>query len=140
MTAEQEKARKWLKQTIDADKQQEYSFYTFDGLMQVSHHTDIPKLLAAYAAEAVAAEWLPIATAPRDGTHILVTCLATSGPGSGGFGYFNGKAVPFADVVHYWSVPGEEGFYPSNGPDEPYTFLTHWKPIGAKFPRKDKTL
>jgi hypothetical protein len=75
-------------------------------------------------------EWQPIETAPRDGSHFIAANLT---PGHIGFGYFEDKTVPFCDVVHYWPNEGEEGFYPSNGPDEPYTFLTHWKPTGAKF-------
>ena len=93
-------------------------------------NSDIHFVTAIIAAHAPSSpeEWQPIETAPRDGSHFIAANLT---PGHIGFGYFEDKTIPFCDVVHYWPNEGEEGFYPSNGPDEPYTFLTHWKPLGA---------
>lgn len=71
-----------------------------------------------------AAGWQPIETAPKTGEHILAGIF-----GAGcGFGGPNWQA--HCMVVHYWSNPGEEGFYPSNGPDETYP-ATHWRPLDA---------
>lgn len=66
-------------------------------------------------------KWQPIETAPKTGEHILVK--------GGSFGICGGKEQPWMDVVHYWDIKGEEGFYPSNGPDEPYQHLTEWMPL-----------
>lgn len=71
--------------------------------------------------------WQPADSAPRDGTHILVC----EGPYSETWGF---AQLPPA-VVHYWSNPGEEGFYLSRGlvdgsyNDGPVMF-THWSPLG----------
>lgn len=69
-----------------------------------------------------ASPWQPIETAPKTGEHILA---AIFGAGCG-FGGPNDQA--HCMVVHYWSNPGEEGFYPSNGPDKAYP-ATHWRPL-----------
>lgn len=75
------------------------------------------------------AEWLPIESAPRDGTHFLAC--------TGGYGEhwtFNQRPPV---VVHYWSNPGEEGFYLSTGlvdgsyNDVPLD-LQWWKPLGLE--------
>lgn len=71
--------------------------------------------------------WQPADTAPKDGTHILVC----QGPYSERWGF--NQSPPC--VVHYWSNPGEEGFYLSAGlvegsyNDMPFHF-THWSPLG----------
>lgn len=71
--------------------------------------------------------WQSADTAPKDGTHILVA----HGPYSERWGFMQSPPM----VVHYWSNPGEEGFYLSNGlvegsyNDEPIKF-THWSPLG----------
>lgn len=71
-------------------------------------------------------QWLPRATAPRDGQHILVCSAPYSVHTT-----FNQKPPC---VVHYWANPGEEGFYLSSGivqgsyNDAPVEF-THWTPL-----------
>lgn len=73
--------------------------------------------------------WRPIETAPRDGTHILVTVLD-----KGGFGYCGGKRQDWCAVVHYWPHEGEEGFYLSTGAtgfDDRPMDCTHWIPLGS---------
>jgi hypothetical protein len=71
-------------------------------------------------------EWQPIETAPRDGSHVLVVMH----DGSVGFGWFGGRNVPMQTVAHWWSNPGEEGWYPSVGAgDADPLSPTHWKPL-----------
>ena len=63
--------------------------------------------------------WQPIETATKDGTHILA-CNAAWAP------YGQWQAPPTA--VHWWSNPGEEGFYTSvneREPEQPFP-ATHW--------------
>lgn len=71
-------------------------------------------------------DWQPIATAPRNGTHILACIAGTS------FGYFDGKPAPAVQtVVHWWPREGEQGFYTSVNklePQNPFA-ATHWKPL-----------
>lgn len=74
--------------------------------------------------------WQPIATAPKDGTHILA-CIADKP-----FGWtIDGPLPPVQTVVHWWHVEGEEGFYPSvqqwEGPDDQPLSVTHWKPLDS---------
>jgi hypothetical protein len=72
------------------------------------------------------AEWMEAQSAPRDGSHILVTQL-----GEQGFGICGDKWQDWTAVVHYWSNPGEEGFYLSSGNDaDGVIHFTHWMPIG----------
>lgn len=72
--------------------------------------------------------WQPRATAPTDGTHIIVRC----GPYSSTWTYLQSPPC----VVHYWGHPGEEGFYLSSGlvegshNDVPQAFL-EWRHIDA---------
>jgi hypothetical protein len=65
--------------------------------------------------------WQPIETAPKTGEHVLVV--------GGTFGICGGKEQAWMDVAHYWNYAGEEGFYPSYGPDQPLKNLTHWMPL-----------
>ncbi len=71
--------------------------------------------------------WKPAETAPKDGTHILVC----EGPYYSTWGFAQRPPA----VVHYWSNPGEEGFYLSHGivegsyNDKPMSF-TYWSPLG----------
>ena len=74
------------------------------------------------------AAWRIAATAPQDGSHILVTRL-----GEQGFGICAGDWQDWNAVVHYWPVVDEEGFYLSSGgsseiDDRPVLF-THWMPL-----------
>lgn len=76
--------------------------------------------------------WQPIETAPKDGRHIIVADMT---PGRGGFGYCDTSdpknPQPWTAVVHWWSHPGEEGFYLSSGgaDERAITGITHWMPI-----------
>ncbi len=76
---------------------------------------------------ALMTRWQLSESAPKDGTHILVAC----GPYNSVIGFDQRPPI----VVHYWSNPGEEGFYPSHGivensyNDAPVIF-THWSPLG----------
>lgn len=73
-------------------------------------------------------DWRDSASAPKDGSHILV-CRGTYSQ------HWTFDHSPPA-VVHYWQNPGEEGFYLSHGLVEgtynyvPFTF-THWRPLGT---------
>jgi len=69
--------------------------------------------------------WKRIATAPKDGTHILGAVM----DGSNGLGY----GVPIMAVVHWWDNPGERGWYTSVNELEPENPLpiTHWRPLPA---------
>lgn len=69
-------------------------------------------------------EWKPISSAPKDGTHILVTDNRYFG-----FGYINGVAAHWSAVVHWWSNPGEEGWYLSSGNCDDQMDVTHWMPL-----------
>jgi len=78
--------------------------------------------------------WYPIESAPKDGMHVIVANFSI---GSIGYGYFRQarEPVPFMTVAHYWSNPGEEGFYLSAGAsseidDQPLQ-VTHWRPLPA---------
>lgn len=76
--------------------------------------------------------WRSIDTAPHDGMHIIVANFSI---GSIGYGYFRQcrEPVPFMTVAHYWSNPGEEGFYLSAGAsseiDDSPLRVTHWRPL-----------
>lgn len=73
-------------------------------------------------------KWLPIESAPKDGRHILVGDFTKGRERF--FGWYDGRAHPWQDVVHYWSRPSEEGFYMSNGDQErPVMNATHWMPL-----------
>lgn len=69
-------------------------------------------------------EWQSMDNAPRDGSHILVC----QGPYKSGWTFMQRPPA----VVHWWSNPGEEGFYLSYGgsEDETPTVWTHWKTLG----------
>lgn len=72
--------------------------------------------------------WRPASSAPKDGTHIQVC----AGPYSAHWGFNQSPPA----VVHYWSNPGEEGFYLSHGlvegsyNDKPFRF-DRWRALGA---------
>lgn len=75
-----------------------------------------------------ATQWRDIATAPKDGTHILACdARVPYGPHWG----FNHRPPT---VVHWWANPGEEGFYTSVNETEPLAPFpaTHWKPLGPE--------
>lgn len=68
--------------------------------------------------------WLPIESAPKDGTHVL----ACHGPYSATRGFNQGPPA----VVHYWDEIGNEGFYLSLGAVGQYDRalpFTHWTPL-----------
>lgn len=69
--------------------------------------------------------WKLKETAPKDGTHILAAC----GPYDEHWGFAQRPPA----VVHYWSNPGEDGFYLSTGGslnELPFDF-THWCDLGS---------
>lgn len=73
--------------------------------------------------------WRPIESAPKDGTHVIVADFSI---GAVGFGYFHGKVepVPMQTAAHYWSNPGEEGWYASvDSVGEHPLRVTHWQPL-----------
>lgn len=77
-------------------------------------------------------QWQSAETAPKDGTHILVC--------NGRYdAHWTFNQTPPA-VVHYWSNPGEEGFYLSGGivegsdNDKP-VYFTRWRPIVGSEPK-----
>lgn len=80
--------------------------------------------------------WRLAESAPKDGTHIL----ACRGPYNEHWGFDQSPPA----VVHYWSNPGEEGFYLSHGlvdgsyNDAPFEF-THWRKL-AEPPASAKPL
>ena len=63
---------------------------------------------------------------PRSGEHILVCC----GPYSPTWRFAQRPPA----VVHYWSNPGEEGFYLSNGNDNVPFHFTHWAAMDGEEP------
>ncbi len=64
----------------------------------------------------------PIATAPRDGMHILGIAISDGS----GFGWFNGKKLHAHAVIHWF----DDGFYLSTnaGDNGPWP-ATHWLPL-----------
>jgi hypothetical protein len=85
-----------------------------------------------------------IATAPRDGSHILVTRKGTGGFGScGPVNARTGLRDPqdWFDVVHWFNDPDEPGFYSStwSGDQEhPFDRLTHWAPLSFAHPSPEQ--
>lgn len=80
------------------------------------------------------AGWRTIDSAPRDGTHVLVTRAH-----EGGLGYcgpmtkhgYRAKA-DWCDVAHWYDDPDDPGFYATSwGGDQekPFDGLTHWMPL-----------
>lgn len=61
--------------------------------------------------------WRSIRFAPQDGTHILAADMSDKA----GFGWppHPGEWQPTMTVVHWWSNPGEEGWYTSVNEQEP---------------------
>ena len=101
--------------------------------------TDIPALVKLVR-ELMQPKWIDCSTAPKDGTHFLAGIFGES---SIGFGYFGGKCVKWQGVIHYWSHPGEEGFYPSTGTGTDYPVkFSHWQPLPESpqsgVPQEDK--
>lgn len=95
--------------------------------------SDLPVLIAELRALREA-DWQPIETAPRDGTHILVTEAYRGGLGYCGPLNEHGFRDPadWCDVVHWFDDPEEPGFYSTSwGGDQEHPFgnLTHWKPL-----------
>lgn len=105
--------------------------------------TDNTTLSGVYAAMLSSApphtaggEWQPIETAPRDGTHILVTQA-----GRGGLGYCGPlnehgfkSLADWCDVVHWFDDPADPGFYSTSwggDQDAPFDGLTDWQPLPA---------
>jgi hypothetical protein len=84
--------------------------------------------------EAEPSAWQPIETAPRDGTHILVT--EAGGGGLGHCGPLNEhgfrELADWCDVVHWFNDPEAPGFYSTSwgfDQSEPFAELTHWQPL-----------
>ena len=93
----------------------------------------VPKALEAFAAHSLsqqaekkAEKWIPISEAPKNGEHILA---AWFGEGTGQWGPCreDGKRQSAFAVVHWWSNPGEEGWYLSLGGDEEPKSPTHFQ-------------
>lgn len=94
---------------------------------------EMAKDAAAFASEVeretLERGWKPIETAPKDGRHILAADFSGKGCGFGG-----NPRQSFQCVVHWWewcdgTHQEEWGWYPSYGPDQALTNLTHWKPL-----------
>ena len=78
--------------------------------------------------------WRDISSAPRDGTHILVTEAHRGGLGHCGPINKHGfrSLADWCDVVHWFDDPDEPGFYSTSwGGDQehPFNYLTHWMPL-----------
>lgn len=78
--------------------------------------------------EDVGGGWLPIASAPKDGTHVLV-CFAE--PPFHTLWTFQQRP---ATVAHFWEGEGapDRGWYLSvcwYEQDDPMTTPTHWQPL-----------
>jgi len=73
--------------------------------------------------------WMPIETAPKDGTHILVGVFDID---KGGFGWYGGEWVYLQTVAHWFDDGDECGFYPSvsnDGDKSTAVPATHWHPL-----------
>ncbi len=69
--------------------------------------------------------WLPIASAPKTGEHILAAVF------DGGTGFGGPHDQAGCAVVHWFDYigdPAQSGWYPSSGPDEVFP-ATHWRPL-----------
>lgn len=94
-------------------------------------HDDIVcQVIAAYLSalpEQTGERWRSIETAPKDGTHILACDASTRYDA-----WWTFMQRP-PTVVHWWSNPGEEGFYTSVNEVEPQVPFspTHWRPLPA---------
>lgn len=75
--------------------------------------------------------WRRIASAPRDGSHILGIIMDDST--DLGLHPVTGALVRTQAVIHWWDHPGERGFYTSvneMAPEHPFP-ATHWRPLIA---------